>query len=762
MPSNYTLPRLDVSESEKNTEKYHEDFARAIVNRSITDSWRNDFNLIAECYKFLEEGSNGELVGHLQKADDGTDLPAIWLSLNSIPTKIDLLTGELETRGYDIRVRALNKEAVHRKNEEKERLRVKRRLQPLFATADADAGIPTGESEYVPQTEEELNEYGDLSIKDKFELIMTGILKWLAKRNDWDEERKILFRDVLTAGRAWVRNEIVRGIPRSSRVHPLNMIFDTSSRKDDLSDATYFGEVEYLPLASAAERYNLTTEELQRVYNAHQEYLGLNAANEVVSPAADYVNSFDTIGGKRLLWFKTVDDELRVLVTRAVWRDYKHLSHKNEINKKYGTEHLQKLPPGADLREREENKTKLITKKLEIWRQCTIIGGHIIREWGEVPNQARDVNTLATTKPPYEAWIPNYSSGRGVSKVEQLAGIQLYKDILMYNMQLAVIRSGAKGISYDLAMKPDTMTVEQVMRYLKVYGISFYNSKDFQYLPGSNTSPFREYDLSMSDSIVRYVELMGYLDREMEKISGVSAERQGAVQGASQGLGVTQTAVFQSNLITQPYFIGFERFCSRVLNQQAKLAKISWAEGKEVFAPVIGDVGVDFLREHIDLDLEDFAAFSESVPPLIRDRDKFENLVFAATQSDPTFIDEAVAIMMEPDIRTAVRRFQRRRAMQRIYAAQTEQAQQEREQALEERLKQLEIDAQTRDIEGRLRETEMKNENGILKTLATGRQKANSDSLQARLKLIEIQQKQKENENRKETTTPPKPKKQSK
>lgn len=753
MPTgSYSLPRLDIPDNEKD-QKYHEDFARAIVNRSVTDSWRNNYNLISECYKFLEDGSNGDLVSHLQKGDDGTDLPALWLSLNSIPTKIDLLTGELETRGYDIRVRALNKEAVSRKHEAKETLRVKRRLQPLFAEADQQTGLPSGESEYIPQTNEELDEYADLKIKDKFVLIMTSILKWIATRYSWDGERVVLFRDVLASGRVFAANEIIRGIPRSRRVHPLNMIFDTSARRDDLGDATYFGELEYYPMASAAERYNLSTKELTDIYDRHQEFLGMNVANESISPAADYSYGFNTIGGNRLSWFKTIDDELKVLVTRAVWRDYKVLSHKNETNKKYGTDHLQKL--SSDEATREKDKSKVINKRLEVWRQCTIIGGHIIREWGEAPNQARDVNDLGTTEPPYKGWIPNYSSGRGVSKVEQLASIQLYKDILMYNMQQAVIQTGAKGISYDLAMKPDTMTVEQVMKYLKVYGVSFYNSKDFQFAPGSNTSPFRPYDLSMSDSVVRYVEIMQYLDREMDKISGISPERQGTVQGASQGLGVTQAALFQNNLITQPYFVGFERFCSRVLNHQAKLAKIAWAGGKEVFAPVISDAGVDFLKEHYDLELEDFAVAIESVPPLVQDRNKFEQLVMVVVQSDPTFVDEAIEILTEPDIRVAVRLFQRRRKLQKVYAEQQAQLQQQQQDALDQRLQMLEQQGQEREIQGRLKETEMKNEAGLTKTLATGRTKLSSDGIKAKTEIIKLNQQEK-NERRKEASAGPK------
>jgi hypothetical protein len=328
MVSNYAFPRLDIPDGEKD-EKYHESFARAIINKSVSDSWRNNWLLISECYKFLEEGSNGELVGHLQTADDSTALPAMWLSLNTIPSKIDLLVGELQTRGYNIRVKALNKEAVDRKLEERERLRVKRKLQPLFATADKEAGMSFSESEYIPQSEQELNEYIDLSFKDKAELIMGGALKWIAQREDWDSERAVLFRDVLASGRVWAKTEIVRGIPRSRRKHPLNMIFDTSAKRDDLSDSSFFGELEYLPISTAAEKFNLSTAELETVYSQFNSFQNSNPANEVATGATDYSYGFNTIGGNRVSWFDAAGD-LKVLVAHAVWRDYKFLNTKTK------------------------------------------------------------------------------------------------------------------------------------------------------------------------------------------------------------------------------------------------------------------------------------------------------------------------------------------------------------------------------------------------------------------------------------------------
>ena len=264
----YNFPRLDEKDKGK---AYSRRWAEAILHRSLGENYASQFSVMAECYKFFQEGTSGELTSYLQKAEDGTELPVPWLTLNTLQTKVSLLMGEHEERGYDIKVQALNKEAISRKLEAKEELRVRRRLQPLVEEMAAQTGMDLENPEDpIPQTEAELNELFDLTYKDKVEIIIQSALKFLAKINNWDEERKALFRDVLIAGRAIVKNEIVRGVPRSRRVDPLMFIYDLDCKMDSLEDSTYFGEIEYLPLASASERYGLSNEEIKEVYGAYQ------------------------------------------------------------------------------------------------------------------------------------------------------------------------------------------------------------------------------------------------------------------------------------------------------------------------------------------------------------------------------------------------------------------------------------------------------------------------------------------------------------
>lgn len=723
--TSFAKPSIAIPESQKDSD-YHKRWAQSIISGSLSDNWANSYQLMAELYKFYQSGSSGELTRFLQTTVSGDDLPAYWTTTNTIKTKIDLLVGELEEKGYEIRAIALNKEAVDRKLEEKERLRVERKLQPIAKDVENTTGMPVQGGEYIPQSDPELDEYMDLGFKDKAEIIIEGALKWIAKYNHWDEHRKKLFMDALIANRVIVRTDLVQGIPTSFRVDPLCFIFDLDSTDDMLSDSTHFGEVYYMPLATAAEKYELSLDQLKLVYSNYETYLGLGQIAAASAGSSSH-DGFGAIGTDRFRWFKKIDNSPRVLVVRACWRDIKNVNYKYEkkVTDDGEGEFLQKVD---SLKPKEKESS--ISKSLETWRQCTIIGGQIVKDWGECPNQPRSASNLGKTECPYKTWVPNYYQSHSVSKVEQLVGLQLFKDILMYNMQVEVSTSGGKGVMYDLAMKPENMPQEQVMSYMKTARIGFYNSKEYN-IQGGNANPVSGFDMTLGTSLNGVLQLMNYVDTEMDAISGVSPERQGSIQGASTAVGVQQAALMQSNLITAPYFKGFERFCSRVHNYQAKVVKIAWA-GKEVFAPIIGDVGIDFLKEHIDLELDDFDCWIASLPPLIQDRQKMESLVQLAIQSQQVSLEDALAILMEPDTKVAIRRFTRKMALKRVLDAKQQEAdanQQQQLQAQQEQAQMKQVQA-TQQAQQQLQQ--QKNDGNREKTLITSRTKLN----QAKLDLL--------------------------
>lgn len=717
MTSSYSFPSIAIKDKEKDKD-YHKRWALAIVSNTFTDNWTTNYTKLQMLASLYQVGTGSELTSFLQTNPDGSAAPAIWTSLNTIKTRLRVLLGELEERGYIIKAKALNSEAEARKLEEKERLRVRRKLQELQQFVEETAGIQLEQNEYVPQSEDELKEYMDLSWKDKNVLILEGILKWTATRFNWDEKRKRLFLNVLWANRAIVRNDIVRGVPQPSDIDPLRFIFDPHSTDDMLSDSTYFGEADYYPLATAAERYGLSLQELQEAYTSYETYLGLGANRH----NSHFHDSWAAMPGQTFRWFKLQDGTPRCLVIRACWKDYKTLANKYEENEK-GT-YLQDVTD-KEIRKRDEDK--IIYNKIQIWRQATLIGGNTVREWGECTNQATSLDSLEVSEPPYIVWVPEFLQGRDVSMVEQLATPQLLKDIALYKLQLEQAKAIGRVIMLDMAMFPDGMTKESVLSYMKADGIVFVNSKEYQ-LTNGNLNLFKDFDLGLSQSIIQQISLIDYLDKQIDSISGVSAERQGQVQGSSQAVGVYQAALFASNLMTASYFKGFERFCSRVLNHQAKLAKIAWADKKK-FAPIIGDVGIDFLKDNIDISLDEFDVTVQSLPPITLDRQMMQEMVMMALQSKELPLSDALAIMLEPDTTVAVRKFQRKYALRQIMASQQEQQAAQQEQQMAQMQMQQQQQVQQGTWQNQLELQQMKNKGNMNKTLATGRVKLQDKKL---------------------------------
>lgn len=708
-----------ISQSEKAKDRsYYRSWADAIVTNQFTNSWSVSYNKLAMLYNFFKEGTGSDLTGYLQTAPDGAAMPGIWTSQNSVSTRLKALVGELEHRGYEIEVTALNPEAKVRKKDERARLLVERKLQKVSKAAERMTGMPLQSNEYVPQTDQELDEHLALNWKDIHVEIIRSALKWIAERNFWDQTRVELFLDQLIGNMCVVRNDVVRCVPKSTRVDLLKFIYDPHASDDNLTDSTYFGEADYMPLAAAAERYGLSMKEMTECYQEYKQYLGMGLEARSEAESHKY---FGGIQGQSVKWFK--DDGIpRCLVVRACWRDIKILAHKEESNEK--GEFLQDVTYDDKEQSRKRNEGKIIKNKIECWRQATIIGGKFLREWGECPNQPRKLDSLEISEPPYKVWRQT----KTVSMVEQLVGLQLLKDIALYQLQIQMARAVGKVLVFDEAMLAEGMDKTATLARMKADGIAWINSKEYQL--GGNMNLFKEYDLSLSASIAQSIQLISYFDSQIDGISGVSPERQGQVQGASQAVGVTQAALFQSSLITAPLFRGFDRFCSRIQNHLAKLVKLTWSDGHEKYAEIIGDAGVNFLQEFVDISLDEFDIKVSCAPPILQDRAKLEQIIMIAVQTGELLPSDALNILLERDVRVAVRKYTRKVALRQMEAAKQEQQQMMMEQQAQQDQAAHNAEMLAFNRENAPSEIQrMKEEAGLKKTALTGRVKLQAQKM---------------------------------
>lgn len=677
---NFQFPDLNIASSKKDKE-WHKKYVLAITNRALNSGFDLDYHSIEVCQDYYNGDQDQEAFDFLQEAADGDKLPAFWTNYNKVKSKIDLILGEYIKKDYNIKVSSVNRDAKVRKLEQREDARVNFRLSPYVNNLEAEFGIPLQQGQAF-ENEEEIDDFYDYSYKEKSEVVMKGALDYSLRRQRWDYERKAIARDLLITGRCFSKTELINGIPKTRRIDPKFMIWDRNSTDDFLTDSTYFGEVRYMNIAEAAQKYNLDENELKSSYNSQRNIHKSTNPNR-------YKRINEALGSSSLSFFKEERGELRVLILEAYWVDFEKMRTKFSVDSR-GNEHYRTLS-----NETSSNKN-IRSNFYKVWRKGVLVGGEFIKDYGIIKNMPRSIDDPADTGCPYKGCVVNYVNSSNTSIVSLIKPLQDLKNIAMYNLQLAMASAGSRGFVYDVAQVPDGWDVHNVMKYLKQSGIAFINSAQNEGM-GTGFNQFQPIDMSLGNEVNKYLEISAALDAEMDQITGINEARQGIVQNASQAVGVTQSALFQSSLTTEVFFNSLRLMSSDIYSYTCGLIKVAWPQYKDRFSYIIGDNGVNFLVDDLDLDLDDYAVFVEDVPPSISDLQSFQAIVQTALQSQSIGFVEAVKMLKETDVDRGIRMLERQLEIKE--RENQKRAQEERQIQQEQLSQQIEAEAQSQERE---------------------------------------------------------------
>ena len=628
---NQGFPDLNIPDSEKD-EEWHRKYNLAICNQTFDD---DNYDLYQESmntnYNFFDGTQDTGKYDFLTENENGDALPALFIRFNRIRSKIEGLIGELEVAGYEISVSGVNKEFKVKKLDEKNAMLADLYMLPDMIAMEQATGIPTVDPQVMnpdmPQTKEEVDDFFKYKYKDQSEIAVKAILKALALKYDWEYKRVACFRNMLISGMAVVKTEIINGLPQFRVVHSPTFIYDKSAEDDYFSTSTYFGELREMSLADARSEWNLTKDEIDSITETSNGNGG----------GTNFLSNRDRDRRERYY------DTNKVLVAYAEWEDVKDFKRKKSVDN-YGNTHYKKVD--------EKKKGKgIVSKPIKIWRKCVLIGGKIVRDFGVVENMIRSVDDITDTMSNYTVVAPNYSNNTLVSKVGQMTGMQEAKDIALYQVQLAMARAGGKGFAYDVSQCPDGWEVEDVMSNLKSSSIVFFDSREDGLQKAG--SPMKEFDLTISNSITSYINISQMYDAEMNAVTGISQERQGIVNAGSK-TGVTNAAIYQSNLITAPLYSAFHRFSSLMFTKLAGLAKICWDE-KESFAMLTGDEIQAFISQDKDLALNDYGVFIKELPKVLSDSSLLKGHTEIALSSGQITVVDSLEILKETDVDYAIK-----------------------------------------------------------------------------------------------------------
>lgn len=663
------VPNILIPENQKD-ETYHKNWLNAILYRAIVTGYiPNSYTAMSASYDFYNSDySIADKYPYLQGTNDGKSLPAKWRNYNMIRNKVELLVGEAMTRGYDFSCQTVGRDAVTRKMMARAQVAAAMYMRDLYeeGVLDAEAMNVTFPKD-LPRDEEELNYYMKNKYKENLEEVMLACLKSDALRMRYKMMRMRMLRDLFISGRIVTKCDVINGIPETRVIDPRQTIIDPISFDDMMSNAQFIGDWQYYPVAKAAEMYGLTTEEIQEVARAGapmQVWFGANYNNLL------YLEPFNLINNVQ-----------HVLVVNAEWRDTKQV-RVMESTDKYGNKHIKMLNEEDKVRKRqlEDGTVKIKEVHIENIRRGTLIGGGIIKNWGEVPNQPRSIDNPSASRFSYTVVSHAYINFKTVSKSQEIESLQEFKDLLMYRIEVEISTAGRKGFTYDLRYKPSNLALDDVLYYLKTAGIAFINSTAAE----GNDAPvgsnmFTPFDTSLTSAINTYIELANYVDGQAQEITGINNARSG-FQKASSLVGVTQAAISQSSFMTEGLMITFNEFENAMWQRHAEAIKVTWPFNKEKYANIIGNMGVDILFADEDMRLQDYAIYVETRPEFAWNMQQFQGVLASAWQTGQLTGPEYMMLINTNDVREGVKKYMVLMERKEAMAAQAAQEQAAMEQ----------------------------------------------------------------------------------
>lgn len=615
------FPIQNIPTAKKN-EKFHLDTINAILrehrgSNTFLDSRKKDH----ENYLL----ANGEF-DHKQ-FEYVTDMygltsPARLVNYPIIMPKLDLLAGELVSQPLQYTVNVTNRNAVRKKNEQKMSVAAEVLLRPIRREIEKAIGTPIPDENVGEEVPEDIATYKKKKFRNAVEEMVHVGLTFCVQKWKLKGIFKRGFYDMGITGKEFYHTYIKNGDPYCERVDPRLMIYDIDTDKETLKDCKYVGQENWYTVNEIMDMYTLTKTQVDELEKLQSQ--GLESLGNESSILGNYTGS---------------GTDLKISVAHLQWKSIRMMKHKVSDNPwDPDNPYYKKVKDDYKAKKGE----KIISKPITEIREGTKVGHKILLNWGLKPNQIRFEENYANTEFDYHGVIRNGFAGKTLSVVDSLKNIQILLNTTMYQIELAMSRSGGKAMVYDVSQRPKGVPLEDVFYHAKNTGLILINNKS----EGHQTNSFNQFqqvDFTLSQSVAQMINLKIMLEETADKLTGISAARSG-VQKSGDLVGVTERNVMQSTLITAPLFELHYQLIGDVFQSMANLMKPAWGkEGR--MANVFGDTGMETFKIDKSIALDEYGIFVENSGREVMRKNEMMGLLerYSSTGAiDPTAAIKAV------------------------------------------------------------------------------------------------------------------------
>ena len=687
---NTRLPQQKLPLSKK-TKKWQQDCVNYIIGEgNITSGGNNstrygELQTYYDLYNSIFDESDFKRITNPFKVKDG--FPASPQDFNIIRPKVDLLIGEETKRPLNFRVVRTSQEATSEIQEQEKQLL----LQYIEATIMSKMG-PEEQAQYQQQLQsgeimppEAIAKYMDKEYKDIVENTAYHTLVYLREKLNMDNEFIKGWKDALIAGQEVYYVGILNAEPYMERVNPMYFAFDRSPDLEYIEDGEWCCRKMRMPITEVYDRYFDKLEE--------KDLTKLDSMINAV-PAQDMGqhSPVDDFQGIKFHYFDNplydADGSRNINVWHVCWKSFKKIY--------YVTYQDESGQVQVDIV--SENYQKVGT-------EISIEPGWIVEVWegyraGDdfffgiqpIEYQHVSIDNPNSQKLPYCGAVYSNTNSRSRSLVSILKPLQYMYIVLWYRLELALARDKGKIVNMDITQIPKSMNItpDRWMHYLSSVGVNFINPYEEGWnVPGreggkpASFNQITALDLTMSNVIAEYIQLMDKIEQLAGTISGISDQRQGAIS-TSEMVGNVERSVVQSSHITEPLFWVHNQVKRHVMNMLLNTAKGAWEEtGKTKLSYIFDNGERAFLDISKKFYYEDMDVFVSDTSKDLENIQKLQQLIQPAMQNGASLL-EAAEVLTNDNFNILKQKLKDMQTRQEELQQQQQEAQAQQAQQLQE------------------------------------------------------------------------------
>ena len=687
---NSRFPQQKLPLSKKN-EKWQHDCVNYIIGEGNivsggqTHTAHGEMQTYYNLYNSIFDEKDFKKITNPFKVEEG--FPATPQDFNIIRPKIDLLIGEETKRPLNFRVVRTSQEATSELMETQKQLL----MQYMQAAVMAQMG-PEEQQQFQEQLQngeimppEQIAKYMDKDYKDVIENTAYHTLTYLREKLGIDNEFIKGWKDALISGQEVYYVGVLNAEPYMERVNPMYFSYDKSPDLEFIEDGAWCCRRMRLPITEVYDRYydKFTEKDLIKL----EELINAVPANNL----GEHGIRDDFRGIQLHFYDNPIYDEKgnhNVNVWHCCWKSFKKINYvttqdeQGQMQVDIVDETYQ--PTGNEISIEPD-------WVIEVWEgyRCS---NDLYFGIQPIEYQHVSIDNPNSQKLPYCGAVYSNTNSRPRSLVSILKPLQYMYIVLWYRLELAIARDKGKVVNMDVTQIPKSMgiTVDKWMHYLSSVGVNFINPYDTQWnVPGREGGKPAQFnqitalDLTMSNVIAEYIQLMDKIEQLAGTISGITEQRQGAIS-TSELVGNVERSVTQSSHITEPLFWVHAQVKRHVLNMLLNTAKGAWqATGKDKLQYIFDNGERAFLNVTQKFYYEDMDVFVSDTSKDLENIQKLQQLIQPAMQNGASLL-EAAEILTNDNFNIIKQKLKDMQTRQEQQAQQQQQAQAEQEQKIQE------------------------------------------------------------------------------